>query len=662
MWFTFFGDIAVSFIFLYLPGYLLLSLCGFQKFVRLAVAPIISSVAFYLLAYLYGIIGICCNWASLFLPVVLAAALLVAGKKKLLDVCKGSVRSDNISVVSVDRKMIAIYLLVAVCVTAVFFVRTLDGAASFYQENDNIYHLTLVRDFVNSGVYSLASLLSYPAAWHVLVAMVASVSGGFEVTVAVNAVNAVLLVFVAPLSTLLFLSKVFADNKQLVVWGSVCSLGFASYPWGFLLFGPLYPNLFAYAMLPAAMALFMCSLDPQKIKTRVVWIAAFFVACCSLVFAHPNSVFVGVVILVPYCVSVIFQKRNIGIGRRAFYSGCLLLLVVAIWTALYLSPGFRGVVSFEWASYLSGFQAIVGNLLVSYTKASAPQVFMSLVLLCGVAYSLIKKRYRWLVWSYGILFAMRVIAVSSEGVLKHYLTGFWYTDEFRIAAALAMAGVPLAVLGLYAVGKALIALAGVASRNTIGCSESKGVILALACVFCLVNYIPSFFVNQFGSVVTGFGSVNTMLTNGNSLEENKIGFDKEEIEFSKEVKQIVGNEIVFNFPYDGSAYAYAVVGLNVENRAWYGYEGADEDPDGATLRANLSAVAENGAVQQLLAEKQMRYVLILDLGSTSGAGLYDAACDYELWKGVTSINDSTPSFKTVLSRGDMRLYEIVDAD
>ena len=30
------------------------------------------------------------------------------------------------------------------------------------------------------------------------------------------------------------------------------------------------------------------------------------------------------------------------------------------------------------------------------------------------------------------------------------------------------------------------------------------------------------------------------------------------------------------------------------------------------------------------------------------------------WLGLSSISDETPGFKTVLSQGDMRLYEITD--
>ena len=32
------------------------------------------------------------------------------------------------------------------------------------------------------------------------------------------------------------------------------------------------------------------------------------------------------------------------------------------------------------------------------------------------------------------------------------------------------------------------------------------------------------------------------------------------------------------------------------------------------------------------------------------------------WKGITSITDTTPGFKVVLSEGDMRLYEIEPID
>ena len=252
---------------------------------------------------------------------------------------------------------------------------------------------------------------------------------------------------------------------------------------------------------------------------------------------------------------------------------------------------------------------------------------------------------------------MRIVNVSTDGVLKHYLTGFWYTDEFRVAAALAIAGIPLAVIGMYVFCRIL---KGILAQFTLSNFEARGIAVVFAAILFVANFMPSFNIPRFGDAVTGFGMVDDILTGGNSLATNQAGFDKDEIAFSEEVKSIVGDEKVLNFPYDGSAYAYAVCDLNVTNRKWYGYSDLHDDPEAVLIRSEVNTVASNAAVKSALEDSDISYLILLDQGNETGAGLYDSACDYDLWTGILSVTDSTPGFDLVLSEGDMRLYKIVE--
>lgn len=655
MWGLFAAESLIAVVFLYLPGYLLASLTRLSRFMCLAVAPLISSLAYFLLAYLFSLVGVASSWVSLFVPTAIAAVLFYVCQKYYFH-SRNLASQREYSEVSL--KIVLLYIAVALVVAGYFFVRTLDGAASIYQENDNIFHLTVVRDFLDSGVYALASLLQYPASWHVLVAMVASALSAQELTVAVNAVNFVLLILVVPISVLAFLAKLFSDKKELLPWGSIAALGFAAFPWGFLLFGPLYPNLFGYCMLPAAMAMFISIFQVSSKKKKLVYSALFALLCASLVFAHPNAIFVGVVLLTPYCVSQILLKFKASKVQKYLASILFVVFVLAVWTLLYFAPAFQSTVLFsEWKAYLPAYQAIVNGLMGSFTKASAPQFIMAICIVAGAIYCVLRKRYRWLVWSYLVLFAMRIVNVSTDGVLKHYLTGFWYTDEFRVAAALAIAGIPLAVIGMYVFCRIL---KGILAQFTLSNFEARGIAVVFAAILFVANFMPSFNIPRFGDAVTGFGMVDDILTGGNSLATNQAGFDKDEIAFSEEVKSIVGDEKVLNFPYDGSAYAYAVCDLNVTNRKWYGYSDLHDDPEAVLIRSEVNTVASNAAVKSALEDSDISYLILLDQGNETGAGLYDSACDYDLWTGILSVTDSTPGFDLVLSEGDMRLYKIVE--
>ena len=46
---------------------------------------------------------------------------------------------------------------------------------------------------------------------------------------------------------------------------------------------------------------------------------------------------------------------------------------------------------------------------------------------------------------------MFFICVVSDGTLRSLIDGFWYNDAYRIAALVALAGIPLASMGLCAI-------------------------------------------------------------------------------------------------------------------------------------------------------------------------------------------------------------------
>lgn len=657
MWALFAGDVLAALLFLYAPGIVAMGSVRVSGYVKVAVAPLLSSVSYFLFAFFFGTLGIQCSWGFLF-GASLGLALLA------LIACRAA-RSVDVagferSLCPINWKTVLLYLAVAFVVSVFYFIGPLDGPGSIYQENDNIFHLSLVRDFLDTGIYSMQSILSYPASWHVLVSMVANLGEG-NVAVAVNAVNFSLVAVAFPLSMVVFLSAVFKRSRAIVAFGSLCVLGMAAFPWGFLLFGPLYPNLMGYALLPGAMASFVLMVESGSRRQRVLFVLLFVFGCLSLLFAHPNAIFVGIVFMTPFCVSKFLSPEwNMGARRgKQFRVGAALAFtcfVVLVWTVLYLSPMFAGVVSFQWPAYLSIRQAFVNLLVLSYSKASAPQLLMAFFVMLGAIYLFLKKQNRWLVGVYALFAVMYIVDVATEGFAKHYLTGFWYTDSFRVSAALGIAAIPLAAAGLYSVYRVLLYLAAKAWGVKESASKTKvaGLVFVVA---ALAVFMPSYSLQGNESVTTGFGQVEQMLEKGNTLDPNRSAYDADEIAFADEAKALVGDEKVLNFPYDGSAYSYALDNLNVEFRDWYGYENVDRDNDSAVIRAHLNDVSTDERVVDSLRASGLRYLILLDVGK-EGEGLFADPYIESEWKGIVSVTDKTPGFKVLLSKSDMRLYEI----
>ena len=84
--------------------------------------------------------------------------------------------------------MLALYLLAGIAVCLYLYVLSLDGPESYYCRYDNQTHYNLARHFLDTSDWSALHTGSgavadeaqtgyYPAAWHLLVALVASATG-----------------------------------------------------------------------------------------------------------------------------------------------------------------------------------------------------------------------------------------------------------------------------------------------------------------------------------------------------------------------------------------------------------------------------------------------------------------------------------------------------
>lgn len=684
MWGSFFASTVAALAFLYVPGYLLLRAVRATRIVSIVCAPLVSIALYGIVTIVYSKAGIFCSWATLFGPVLAASLILCAagmffgrGKGSSLDL---PAASPTKRVRRFDWLILGLYVAVGVTVAAFVYVRSLDGAGSFVQEFDNLSHLGTTLGFVQSGDWSpfnatlyptpeaarinpLSSSGFYPTAWNCLCAFVSSALG-VSSSLAANAVNFAFAGLVFPSCLFLLLRTIFSDVPRVVPFGAFVSLAFTAFPWGFLVFGPLYPNMVAFAMVPAAAFCFIVLIEEDALrKTRAVAGAVFCVSILSFAFSQPNAVFTLAVLLAPYCVyrsvqaadrlKVPDEKRTCA---KVVCAAAVIMLIAAIWVALYNAPFLHGVVTHDWPAFEIKSQALVDVVLLAF-RIPAYQIMLAGLVGAGIVYTLKHRRYLWISLSYLIMCLFYIIAVTSNEPVKFLLTGFWYTDSFRLAASAAIFAVPLGAIGLWLTARAL---AWILRKATDLVSRRVPFVASavVALLFVLLNFYPNFSSPTGAAVVTPFGSIASTLEILNSTANPQV-YDADEAAFVREVKEAVPEgALILNEPDDGSAYAYSVDGLNVYYRYLRTYGGDNETAESKLIRNNLEEIATNADVRKAVQSVGGAYLLLLDQGKGEASPRLFTYENGKNWQGFESISDDTPGFEIVLARDDMRLYRI----
>ena len=682
MWLSFFLAMATAVVMLYAPGYVVLRALRLKRLVSLVLAPLFSIVAYNVLALVFSKVGIFTTWATLFLPSLAIAAVALGVSYGLGRGSKLPWRSFSLGIQDVDgaknAALAGAYALIGIVLVCIFFVMSLDTPESFLQAFDNVFHMGTIRNFVEGGAYSVFNSglypegatnpegvpfywsvggSFYPTAWHCLCAMVVSALG-VSIPVAINAVNAAIVAVVFPLGVLLFLKAVFPGNTRVAVCGCVAALAFAAAPWDFLTFGPLYPNILGNALLLPVMTCFVCLLSKASDKTSLASrIFVFAVAFVAVALSHPNALFAAVVLLAPFlCITVaravkgkISSKAK---GRAAAVAGYVLcaLAICAIWWALYNTSFMQnGPLADWWPSYSGKLEGAIYILTVAYKEPA--QYLLAVVLLVGAGFALVKfKDQRWLVVSYALAALIFWVNINGEGLLKHVLAGFWYTDHHRTAATLAIAGIPLAALGLAQV-TALVQKAF--ARVSVKPARQMGAAAACVCaVFALVNFMPL--------SNSAFGTIQSLVASQNDVDTEQV-YSTTEQAFMEKVKEVVPEgALIINQPNDGSTFSVFTQDMNMYYRYLRGYGGTDETPESVLVREGLSCYMSDPQVMQAVKSTGAEYVLLLDAGDYQTLkSPYLFTMEYEyLWTGIDTVADGAPGFEVVLSEGDMVLYRL----
>lgn len=715
MWGQLAFAVAAGAVFLYAPGYLALRAVPFARAAAFACAPLVTMLVYPVLCIAYEALGVFTSWVPLFVVALAACAAVWALSHALRAFRRCSEENDRsarAAVLSfraeglparllpwVDGALLALYLLVGLAVGCIVFVSALSGPDAIFQWFDNVHHLSQVRNYLDSGMWSpLDSFMYkaplgteafdpygggsfYPSTWHCVTAMMAGAAGA-SVPVATNAAVLLLSCIVFPASTFALLRSVFPGRVDVVAAGSACAMVCGVFPWGFVIAGPLYPNLAAMAIVPALAALFIETFRHGAcLRARATCAAAFVIGLLALAFAHPNAPFSLAVLLIPYCA---FQMPRIArhlplktARARSIAAVALvaafLLVAAALWYALYCAPPLREVVSYRWDAFKSPFWGVVDALFGNY-RESSPNYLLGVCIVIGVVSAVRNRESAWAVASYAFAVIIYAVAASTDGPVKQLLAGFWYTDFYRLGATAFVCSLPLAALGLatlcrgvaYACahGARLRAKGDAVRLDLDAVRRARWVLAACAFAACVVLWcVPwrpyvSFFVGS-DQARSQLCIVSQRVWSQYSYRLPAI-YDEEERAFVRDVIELIGTEeMVINEPNDGTMFAYGADGLNAMFRYMYG-EGTT--PEATAIRIHLDQISCNETVREAVKDSGARYVIQLDHGQQGRTGYYMFSYQRSEWVGIDGISDFTEGFDVVLSRGDMRLYRIVGLD
>lgn len=641
----------------------------------LLASPAISLALYCLLSILLCSVGIFASWQIIVIPVFLLAFIcFIASFARNHMLC---------SITKNDLMLLIMATLIGTAITMYLFVLPLDGPSSFNQDADNTFHLSLIKSFSMSGVrcpihsslyYDLNQLSAngevynpsmsfYPAAWHMFASLLVNM---LNVPIAMAA-NASLFIFIAvvwPFSSLSLILLLLPNTRRAWLSGLIASFAFTAFPWALLTFGPLYPNIIGLIFVPVTISQFIYLTSFRDFKSSSILsnLAVFILTAVSLCLGHPNAFFSTIIICLPYAILKSYHiaesatKGSTPNGKPALISAGLVFIFALLWISARNIPALQSVTNFNWPSSESFSQELINLITLSF-NTPVSQLVLAAILIVGVKRILkYSKNLRWLLVSYLLSLVICFVGATTDGEIKGILAGYWYSDPYRLAATAAIAAIPIAAVGLYAISTQLSAAAYNYMTSFFSKQSGKAAALFSSLIILTVLFYPSFSIRGIAEVDTSAGYIRRTLSNLYDSARANL-FDPEEIRFTQKVSDIVNPEyVIFNNADDGSTFSYPLFGLNLFYRR---SDSAGDTEAARLLRKNIDEAASNSSIQQILLNANIRYVLILDEGGeVTQDRYYYGYYDSSEWAGLNRLSADTPGFNLLLHEGDMSLYEV----
>ncbi len=628
-------------------------------------------------------------------------------------------RADSPRESACDWGLALLYLACGLAIGCIVFAGALPTADATYIRYDNQTHVNVSKAFLDSGMWSSlhpnryldlpvdsrpvisGGISFYPAllfALSALCALIANVS----ITAAFNATLFTLCFVVFPLGMFGIIRTAFPNNRLVIVMGAIAAISFTAFPWGVFVRG-LFPNAAGICFMTPAIASTMILLEHPRLKAAIPrGIALWICALPALGLAQPNAVFGAFMFLVFYLTHNLGKRaqlhaleapaleasalktpaqegsapkdvsressntkrlaracessnvKRIAHARRLrmMVVAAILLVALVLWLVAMNLPALQSVTSY-FANSIQSPTKVIRRTLTLRVDPFWGQWLLAVIVLIGVI-ALVRRRILWILIPAAWMCLAYILIRTANTPLAHFLAGFWYCDHVRIGACYTVFLTPIAACGLASIARTSWQLTGRIAKCTT--PTTKAIAAAVVVVLCLVVvFFPNVTTPSGNVKKTGYGTVYTELSSMYRIKDNRV-YGSDEQAFVDKAREITQDDLVLNYPADGSSFAYAVNDMHVY---WRNFKTKNQTEAAKIIRTNLVNYATDESVQEAVKSTGAHWLLRLDQGVSYEDGKWFRQFRKpEKWEGIEAVDENTPGFTCVLAEGDMRLYRI----
>ncbi len=532
--------------------------------------------------------------------------------------------------------------LVALAVTfalaAYVWVKGTGAPGNFAQAPDMIFHYALVEQFAATrDISSLTADLNtleapgfYPAALHGLGATVALLTGA-PAPVALSALMLAIIGLVWPVGLWFFLRAALRVNGWTAAMAVLLALANLSFPVRTLVHGPVWPLVFAYALVLPVLALVTLAvrLEGGRPRLGVLPLVVFVLTVPGLFFAHTSALFVVALLGWIHLLALTFAWARRGAGRIG-WAWCLGLAVVGIAGVLAMAsvvpPGMAAL-----PGPVREPLWVVRNFVLGWSHHTDRGVIVGwayqVLVLVGLFRAVRTWRLAWLGAGYLVVEAIVATVAMQRPAASWILAWPFYGYEYRMQAVAVLAGIPLAALGL----RALVGTDSWPRRTPLllrrAVVSGAAVVLALAAVPLSIEYINSRYYTA---------PAEAWLTEEEAAALHALS------------ATLPDDAVVAANPLNGATYL-AIIG---PERMLIPTEKAGS-PDVVLLRASLEDIENQPDVCSAVHRHGVTYVI------TGGDPYPGQESQTALYVGIDSVGQD-PAFELVERAGPYNLYRVPD--
>lgn len=469
--------LLVGFILLYLPGFIVNKALHFDTLLSFLTAPMVSCLLIIIVGFILYLIPVYLGAIVLFAS-VLGVSLIVLlisafnSRKRSTEIAKSANIMSRLpssmtlySMMGVQNKfsnwaMMILYVLVAFAMTAYMYLGNVDfttATPSIFAQNASFSEIS---NLSQSGVFSCLigmpssetgeMVVEYNSLWQIIPAIISNLTG-LDSSTCINAVFALLCIFVVPLGMFSLLSVVFYKNRLLVAIGSVFTVSFGLFPWYLLLLSNQAGSFISLSLVPYILvAILGLTIQRSNRQSKLVYIFLIIASIVSIIVSYANVILAVFVMCVPYLISRYFSWVN-DFGK--FDNNVLakimgVIACIATTLLLWIVGSNIPVVVPETVNQNPISDGLLNAFINVFTLALVPaagsQLMLGIIIVCGALIMIFRRGYRWLVSTWAICVLMYIMSVILPEDALRYALGFWYIDLNLISAFVCLAAVPLA--------------------------------------------------------------------------------------------------------------------------------------------------------------------------------------------------------------------------